>query len=437
MSDNPFSEPDDDRTVIRPVPGGRRAPPPPASRDTATAPSPAAMEGAPAAISVSPLVATAAPILQLLNHLRQLRRSPDMPALRQRCLQDLRAFERQARDAGIAMELLRPAHFALCVAIDDVVVNSPWGAASDWQLQTLVADQHPGARDADAFLVQFKQMHAAPQRFLPVIELMYLCLSLGLIGRRGDIAAMRAAAHTAIASQLPAAAPELSRRWRGVAVPYQPRRRGVPAWVAMAGAATVCGGLALWTSGNLNAASDVLQTQALAAAPMRMPQVTRSAVVQPVPPPPAPPERTALDRLQDALRTDIDRHAVMLLGTPATPVIRVADTAMFASGSATVAAASVSLLERVASALRNERGSLRVIDYTDNQPFHTVRFPSNAQLSSARAEAVRTIVARTVGDPARVSAEGRGEADPIAPNTSPEGREQNRRVEIVLQQRPG
>ena len=360
-----------------------------------------------------------------------------MPALRQRCLQDLRVFERQARDAGIAMELLRPAHFALCAAIDDVVVNSPWGAASEWPQQTLVADQHPGARGADAFLAQLKQMQTAPQRFLPVIELMYLCLSLGFIGRRGDLAAMRAAAHAAIASQLPGAAPELSQRWRGVAVPYQPGHRGVPVWVAMAGAAAVCGGLVLWTSGNLNAASDVLQAQALAAAPIRMPQLTRSTIVQPVPPPPAPPERTALDRLHDALHADIDRHAVLLLGTPATPVIRIADTTMFASGSATVTAASVPLLERVAGALRNERGLLRVIDYTDNQPFHTVRFPSNAQLSSARAEAVRSIVARAIGDPARVSAEGRGEADPIAPNTSPEGREQNRRVEIVLQQRPG
>jgi type VI secretion system protein ImpK len=202
----------------------------------------------------------------------------------------------------------------------------------------------------------------------------------------------------------------------------------------MAGAVAVCGGLMLWISSNLNAASDMLQTQALAAPPMRMPQVTRAAVVQPLPPPPAPPERTALDRLHAALQDDIDRHAVTLLGTPATPVIRLVDRAMFTPGGAAVAATSVPLLERVADALRSERGALRVIGYTDNQPFHTVRFPSNVQLSTARAEAVRAILARAIGDPARVSAEGRGEADPIAPNTSAEGREENRRIEIVLQQ---
>jgi type VI secretion system protein ImpK len=93
------------------------------------------------------------------------------------------------------------------------------------------------------------------------------------------------------------------------------------------------------------------------------------------------------------------------------------------------------MLERVSAALGKEPGTLRVIDYADNQPVHTVRFPSSFQLSAARAEAVRAIVARKIGDPARVVAEGRGDADPIASNATAEGREQNQRIEIVLQQR--
>ena len=56
-----------------------------------------------------------------------------------------------------------------------------------------------------------------------------------------------------------------------------------------------------------------------------------------------------LDRLSASLRPDIDRGAVSLLGTPATPVIRIADHAMFAPGSAVVQAASVPLLERISA----------------------------------------------------------------------------------------
>jgi type VI secretion system protein ImpK len=190
--------------------------------------------------------------------------------------------------------------------------------------------------------------------------------------------------------------------------------------------------LLFWTSTALNAASDGLQAQVFATPPTHMPQITRAAVVQPLPPPPAPPEPTALDRLRAALQSDIDKGGVSLLGTSATPIIRVAGHSIFASGSAVVQSAALPLLDRVASALRSEGGSLRVIDYTDNQPVRTVQFPSNFQLSSARAKSVRSIVARTIGDPARVSAEGRADADPLAPNTTAEGREQNQRIEFVL-----
>ncbi|HTI82633.1 MAG TPA: type IVB secretion system protein IcmH/DotU [Acetobacteraceae bacterium] len=450
MSDNPFQEPDDDRTVIRPAPGGRRPAPPaaavpprvaPTTRDTRTAAIPAVDPSLPPAFSISPLAAAASPLLQLLNHLRQLRQPPDLQVLRDRCLQDLRTFERLARDASIPMEVLRPAHYALCASIDDVVLNSPWGAGSDWAKQTLVANQHPAVRDPDHFVVELRQMLAAPQRYLPAIEVMYLCLSLGYMGRyrrergAGELADVRAATHAAIAAQRAAPAPELSRRWRGVVVPYQLGSRGVPVWVAMAAAVALCGGLLLWTSANLNAASDAVQAHALAAPPIHMPKFARATAAQPVPPPPAPPEPSALDRLRAALQPDIDAHAVMLLGTPAVPVVRLIDRTMFKPGSATVATASLPVLDRVSAALGSERGTLRVIDYADNQPVRTVRFPSSFQLSTARAEAVRAIVARRIGDPARVAAEGRGDADPIASNATAEGREQNQRIEIVLQQR--
>ena len=77
-------------------------------------------------------------------------------------------------------------------------------------------------------------------------------------------------------------------------------------------------------------------------------------------------------------------------------------------------------------------GSVQVVGYTDDQPIRTVRFPSNFQLSASRANAASTIIAETIGDHSRLSTEGRADADPIAPNTTPVGRATNRRIEIVL-----
>jgi type VI secretion system protein ImpK len=155
-------------------------------------------------------------------------------------------------------------------------------------------------------------------------------------------------------------------------------------------------------------------------------------VVQAPPPPPAPPEPTVLDRLRVSLKPDLDSGAVSLGGTAATPIVRVSNSNGFAAGRATLPAGLTAVLERIGAALKSEAGSVQVIDYTDDQPTHTVQFPSNFQLSTARAKAASAAVAHTLGNPARVSSEGRADADPIASNKTAEGREQNRRIEIVL-----
>jgi type VI secretion system protein ImpK len=73
-----------------------------------------------------------------------------------------------------------------------------------------------------------------------------------------------------------------------------------------------------------------------------------------------------------------------------------------------------------------------VIGHSDNQPIRTVRFPSNFHLSQARAEAASTVIAAATGNTARFSVEGRADAEPIADNRTADGREENRRIEVVL-----
>jgi type VI secretion system protein ImpK len=67
---------------------------------------------------------------------------------------------------------------------------------------------------------------------------------------------------------------------------------------------------------------------------------------------------------------------------------------------------------------------------------HTLRFASNWDLSQERAEAVKRLLATRLADRARLSAQGRGEMDPVAPNDTASGRARNRRVEITLMLAP-
>jgi len=471
MTENPFAEPNDnDRTVVRPLIASRapaRAPlavgtrpgdandprtgdanDPRAGDATIMASAPAARRPrAPAATPIpapaagSPLVAAAAPLLHLLARLRNTLTPPDAGDLRERAAAALRRFEQDAKAAGVTADLLQPAHYALCASLDDVVLNTPWGSQggehSDWGSHSLISTFHNEVHSGERFFEILIRMRQSPSKFLPVLELMHQCLSLGFIGRyrlspRGpaEIDSLREELYAAIASVRRPAEVELSADWRGVNAPYRPARPRLPLWVAAAAGLAVAGGLFAWFSLDLADASDVAYDRALHTPPVTMPAIARSGPVQPPKMPAIEPG--ALARLKSFLQPEIAAGQVEVVGTEAAPVVRLRQAGLFGAGSATVEPRSIPLLQRIGAALNDEKGAVQIAGYTDDQPIRTVRFPSNYQLSAARADAAGAILATTIGDKARLSTEGRADADPIAPNTTPEGRAANRRIEIIL-----
>jgi type VI secretion system protein ImpK len=443
MSDNPFLEPDDgDRTIIRPSPGGRSAPAQPLSKaDAITAqpprrgmPSQPAVESV--AMGVNPLIAAAAPLLQLLARLRNTAAQPDPADLRERAVQAMRSFEQQTRDAQLPIELLRPAHYTLCASLDDVVLNTPWGSTGIWDSRSLVSTFHQEVRSGERFFDLLAQMRQNPGQFLAVIELMYLCMSLGFQGRyrlspRGpaELDRLREETYALIRRQRQAPEVDLSPHWRGLAAPYRGIRMTVPVWVAASAAIAALALLFVYFALNLGSAADAAFARMIAAPPNQMPQIIRTAPVVPLPPAPQP---KPVDQLCTFMKPEVEQGLVTVSCTPTTSTVRIKNRGMFASGSATLEVRFVPLLQRVAAGLKEEKGKVDIIGYTDNQPIHTVRFPSNFELSTARADAAMAIIATALEEAGRVSAEGRGEADPVAPNKTPEGREENRRIEIVL-----
>jgi len=102
---------------------------------------------------------------------------------------------------------------------------------------------------------------------------------------------------------------------------------------------------------------------------------------------------------------------------------------LFQSGKADLAPGAEGPIDELASFLRqNPDRAVQIQGYTDN----TGRESANLTLSRQRADAVRAaLVARGIS-PARISAEGLGDASPVADNSTPEGRQMNRRVEVVV-----
>ncbi len=114
-------------------------------------------------------------------------------------------------------------------------------------------------------------------------------------------------------------------------------------------------------------------------------------------------------------------------------VIRVPERLFFDSGDASIHPEVFPILNAMIKVLEREPNSIRVEGHTDNVPINNSRFPSNWELSTARATAIiRYFLSHGNFDADRISAAGYAEFRPVAPNTTPEGRLQNRRVDVVI-----
>jgi chemotaxis protein MotB len=126
------------------------------------------------------------------------------------------------------------------------------------------------------------------------------------------------------------------------------------------------------------------------------------------------------------------RARARILGGKDGFVVSLAEAGFFAPGDANVQEEARSLVELMADVLKNSDAQLRVEGHTDSTPIATARYPSNWELSSARASVVLTqFLARGIS-PARLSLAGYGGERPIADNHTAEGRALNRRVDLVI-----
>jgi chemotaxis protein MotB len=138
-------------------------------------------------------------------------------------------------------------------------------------------------------------------------------------------------------------------------------------------------------------------------------------------------------KLHQALGKEIQRQEVVLRVTPEGFVISLHELGFFDSGEASLKPGAADKIIRIAAVLNQYGLDMRVEGHTDDVPIHTAAFPSNWDLSTARAMAVAMMLFNQSGvDPKRMSIAGYAQYHPSASNDTPEGRRANRRVDIVV-----
>jgi chemotaxis protein MotB len=113
--------------------------------------------------------------------------------------------------------------------------------------------------------------------------------------------------------------------------------------------------------------------------------------------------------------------------------VSLAEAGFFDPGSAVMPPSALAVIDRIASTLQPLGQAIRVEGHTDNTPIHTAQFPSNWELSTARATFLLQYLISNAKVPAqRLSAVGYGEYRPVVSNDTPAGRASNRRVDLVV-----
>jgi type VI secretion system protein ImpK len=427
-----------------PPPGGYVPPQPQPAPAPASAPPPqaaaAAAPGGPARLDFAaaepdlygpePLVAAAGRLIHLASRVQAMPVGPDLPALRQLAIRELDAFSPRARNLGLDAKTIQLAHYILCAFIDDAVMSTPWGANSPWSQHSLLAAYHNDTQGGDRLFQFAERMEQDPQREPRLMELLYQCLSLGFEGRaaldpRGAslLQQRRSRLAAAIAARGGPAPADLSPQWRGQAVASGSFAPRVPLWAILAGIAAFAALVFAALLFRLGSQTD--------AAIASLNQAVGGAQIVP-PPPPAPESETpTFDRMREILKPDIDGGRIQVLREGNEIVLRLLNQGLFGSGQADPSPSWSDSFGRLAQAANLSRGPMRIEGHTDNQAIRSLAFPSNLELSVARAKAVAQAIASAgLTDPSRITTDGFGDSRPVGDNATDDGRRENRRVEI-------
>jgi type VI secretion system protein ImpK len=429
-----------DHTVFVPKPGGRRrggAAAVTTAELTAAAPAHEAAAEAPGelplGIGANPLLRAAAPLFALVRQLKTVRRADDVPRLRRDVIDAIQRFDANARGMRVDGKTTAQAAYALCALVDETVLGTPWGLESVWAKQSLLITFYKEYTAGETFFNFVKKAKERPKEYLDLLEFFFVALSLGFQGRFrletggvDQLARLKEDLYNTIARERGRPDPELSVRWRGVTEAGPRVSRLVPLWVAGVAALAICLLAYAGFSYLLNSHSD----QVFAKIAGLVPGTTRSLPVSP--PAAVPPQLT--ERVRVSLEPEIRARLVDVEDVGTATRIIIYNRGMFASGQADVGPQFAPLLRKIAAFLidQDHPGPFVVTGHTDNVPTHGLRFPSNFDLSKARAEAVAAVLIAAGAPATKLKVKGVADTEPLASNDTTEGKAQNRRVEVLI-----
>ena len=408
------------------------------------------------------LIALANPILGAVPQIRRTLKHPDPVGLRANLQDQIESLQTSASFAEVSDAAVQSATYALCALLDESAAATPWGGT--WIENGLLKEVCGESGGGEGFFTRLDRISAARDPVdagnADLLEFYDVCLALGFEGRYRKAEGGRLALHdirdnlyTLIARRRPRPN-ELSERWRSAtaeaaAAPALQMAAEVSARISAqlavsSSAETTLPPVrpsflsrvprrAVWSAlGGIVAAMIVFYMAALrllddetksALGPY---SVTNKSVVEQAASASAPVAPAASAALAKAL----EGEPVSVTQDAGRIALALRHDRQFAPGGTQPAPELRPLIQKIAVALDQMPGSIVVAGHADASP--TRRYASNRELSAARAQSIVLLMAPKLADPKRLTAEGRGESEAVAPSDTDTNRAKNRRVTIIL-----
>jgi type VI secretion system protein ImpK len=365
------------------------------------------------------LVTAALPLLSLVPSLSNTLEYTDISGLRQRLVGEVERFKKLLQGSEYGAK----ATYALCSLLDETIQKTPWGEDSAWAKQSLSVLFHSHVWGGEGFFDITDRLIRYPEQNFPLIELYYLCLSLGFEGKygimpngRSELEKYRSELYSLIQNKQAGSGRDLSLRWEGLKYTGNPLIRATPWWVVLAVSVTIL----ILTYGYFFFGIDSEPTRKQMS--VLRDETIKLAGVMPIVKPPVTEQGERFNNLMQEKNIEVVSDNML----------HVLDS--FPSGGGQLNQEFLPVLQKIANDLSLRQNKILVTGHTDDRKIHNFIFPDNWALSEARAKHVADKLIEYGVSPDNVKWFGRGSDEPLEANDSPEHRKRNRRVDIMIVQ---
>ena len=131
---------------------------------------------------LNPLADVAGYLFSVIGKLKQLQTYRELHKLQAELMHEINAFEENIKGHGYNTEYVVVCRYVLCATIDDIISHTAWGDQGQWEPHSMLAAFNQDTQHADKFFTILDRAIKEPTHYIDLMELMYICLSLGYKG---------------------------------------------------------------------------------------------------------------------------------------------------------------------------------------------------------------------------------------------------------------